>query len=1039
MDKVKYPNGSQVNFETLVDLLQSKAFSNLKKRIQALVGTKGIFLDIQNGEISTDFQASFITAESEISVNTGIGLTASGEFLSITTPAVISTIGATDAVAVIIKYKSLGSVPVKAMNAFVYDQLDGTNSLSRKTQFEDSIDLVLTAFSGSFATFKAGLSSDEIPVAVYWDNSTANTASTFSLDSFAVVSGTTYDIADVRSDERILLSDKILSDTKLIRKDRDSVGDNSVDSNVEFSSDIRVSGILKFLASLEYSIFPEDAAVVINSPNNELIRLEDDVVKIHKIRINRGTEETPIWEDVITKGSIPSKPQNFRIVDIYPTPDKEEKKGYIQVKWNWDGLEITDATSNWIDIKDVSFFGESITFSAQRIADLVDKKKVYFPITGDSYEIDDITALEDGWRIALKEFNAADEADWSTVENDARIIDAQTEYYQIAYKATSQQGKSVTEVVYFEADKASVKNPTFVHKLELGREWTAKINAVADSGIKSITVDMVAGAFDASGSPFTANLPNISPSGTIELTATLNGFDIIINGWKEEGEPTETAHEFEILYSDTVILTDSNFSNYENAERLVTPSSRVHISAARPTRYSVIVRPLQNKRPVGASVAAEVNSGGGGISPTENTLFENFISIDNFRGKLYHIRSSDKAYFFWLNSGLTGEPVSVDFSKVAGKKILWPTISSNQLSTYAHTVSSGSVGTIRSRTVTGAASPNSDRLEFYQEDVVDDGDTATIEADTSSWATIETNVVTLDPDQTASLSFSVFFQGMWKSRLEIELVDNDTDEVLKVVRFHHIGERYDGDRGVAERGLISFLHQGIESRDIKVVFRGWMDKEVGYTPSNTPDESISILLVDNNAQGNPLIKTPYIAHFGPDASLLELTLDSVITGSTTRSNIISLHKSATSIDGTNDRYRAVLDENPDGVSANSEFILGALSKDSRFISERTFEIDYEVTGLEFTPYQAEGVSPEHPGIIRVYPKNSEGSGRSLKVEGPSTTPIKQATDMSLKSFQGERVLIIDAFDPDTDMPNNYAQLEGKLVVTGKPIIQNSLR
>lgn len=149
MKRISIPNGSQVNLEKAVDELQEASFSNLSKRIKAVLDGSGIFLSKGPSGLGPEFEPSLQSSNTLVSVNTGVGITSSGEFLQVAAPVTTpNTVSGDDAYSIVLSYKEVGSDPVKALNAFVYDKL-GSQSLNRKTKFSDSVTLSLEAFSGS--------------------------------------------------------------------------------------------------------------------------------------------------------------------------------------------------------------------------------------------------------------------------------------------------------------------------------------------------------------------------------------------------------------------------------------------------------------------------------------------------------------------------------------------------------------------------------------------------------------------------------------------------------------------------------------------------------------------------------------------------------------------------------------------------------------------------------------------------------------------------------------------------------------------------
>lgn len=72
-------------------------------------------------------------------------------------------------------------------------------------------------------------------------------------------------------------------------------------------------------------------------------------------------------------------------------------------------------------------------------------------------------------------------------------------------------------------------------------------------------------------------------------------------------------------------------------EHMVVQAGKVHISAGRPTKFEVGVRPLQNKQPVGDPIFSEVVSGGGGLLPTEQIIASAPVDIRVYESEVITI------------------------------------------------------------------------------------------------------------------------------------------------------------------------------------------------------------------------------------------------------------------------------------------------------------------------------------------------------------------------------------------------------------------
>lgn len=115
-------------------------------------------------------------------------------------------------------------------------------------------------------------------------------------------------------------------------------------------------------------------------------------------------------------------------------------------------------------------------------------------------------------------------------------------------------------------------------------------------------------------------------------------------------------------------------------------------------------------------------------------------------------------------------------------------------------------------------------------------------------------------------------------------------------------------------------------------------------------------------------------------------------------------------------------------------IVGSTER-GRLISKTELSVDFTVTNVEVNCNTLTGVADSTtPLIIRVYQEGSENDAALIEViaVGRSNTPM----NIPIKSSNGLRTLVIDAFDPSTD-PNNTAGMTGSISVNGQPIVDGS--
>lgn len=167
MDRIKRPNGSQVNFETTVDAIQDKAFSNLTKRVKQIFSSFGVNLTSLNGALGSELEVSLISSNATVSVASGSAITSAGNYFNVNTTRTTDNLTVANpnkGYIVVLTYSEAGTDPVKSINAFVYDKL-GSESLDRKTTFSDSVQASLVEITGTLSEAKAGLSTNQVVIA----------------------------------------------------------------------------------------------------------------------------------------------------------------------------------------------------------------------------------------------------------------------------------------------------------------------------------------------------------------------------------------------------------------------------------------------------------------------------------------------------------------------------------------------------------------------------------------------------------------------------------------------------------------------------------------------------------------------------------------------------------------------------------------------------------------------------------------------------------------------------------------------------------
>lgn len=249
MERVRYPAGAEISFETFFDDLQSKAFSNLQQRVQTIIDSFGLALTIKNGNYeSQEFRTTLTNSNATVSVDSGRAITSSGQNIEIGSPITTDNLASTNSAngyAVVLTYKEVGSDPTKAFNSFVFDKLGGNKSLNRKTKFSDSVSVELKEITSDISTLVSGLSNNQIAVSAIYDTSGTFDSTTAGLDSYPSELSGTFEIFDLRKDERMLLSSSLLDDNKILFKDRPSTGSNKFNQAIQFGQKVSLDGKLE--------------------------------------------------------------------------------------------------------------------------------------------------------------------------------------------------------------------------------------------------------------------------------------------------------------------------------------------------------------------------------------------------------------------------------------------------------------------------------------------------------------------------------------------------------------------------------------------------------------------------------------------------------------------------------------------------------------------------------------------------------------------------------------------------------------------------
>lgn len=371
------------------------------------------------------------------------------------------------------------------------------------------------------------------------------------------------------------------------------------------------------------------------------------------IKVNKGTVGSPNWKDVLV-GNIgtPTDPFNLRVYDIDPTSNPNERASMVEIRWNYDDLSgstVTGATS--FTFSETTFNNETVDLGAN---DPVGKY-LYFPSSGNSYEITSYTYSSSEYTVQI-DGNLAT-ADTVSIDNPARIIDKDISGYNLVIKNPN-NGQAIIQ----QLNESFITKPSYRVKLELGSTWNITLQAT-DLGYQGSVITMPSGSYDPDhsvggqssidyDSNFENKLPNISPSGTLSLKADAQGFQLSIGGWNNSQDPTDSAHEYEIIYtSERDDLSVSDFDNLgeDGIEHKIIQSKKTHISSGRPTRFAVIARPLQNKQQVAPAESGTITAGGGGVAPQSTVIADRSVEVDIITADIQEEVQTGEYKVIWKN------------------------------------------------------------------------------------------------------------------------------------------------------------------------------------------------------------------------------------------------------------------------------------------------------------------------------------------------------------------------------------------------------
>lgn len=594
MKRIKSPNGSQVNFEKVVDNVQSTAFSNLKKRIEQLANITGLNLSVHNNVLGPEFALSLISNNDTLSIASGNALTESGDYIRVSPSVSTDNLAKTNTnvgYGIVLTYKEVGSDPVKALNAFVFDAL-GSQSLNRKTVFSDSVGLSLEPITGTLTAFKDGLEDTQILLGVLWDSAGTFVGPT----DYPIIESGTFRIADMREESRMLLSESLISDKKVLYRDRPSTGDNAFNQDIEFSTELTFN---KITASTDGEGVVAPKGISMLEGFEKSTNLEG--TSAANFYVDVGSADNPGGRNLIISDGALTSPSNIRVSSINSTKDKDEHYSLVTFRWNWNNLQGTISGTS-VTLGSNTYEGDPINLTGDVVG-----KNLYFTSSNNSYKIIE----RSGNTLTLEESTVS--GDTVSNSNPMRIIDRNVKQYIFTIRDIV-----TDEVEVFMLNDEFVKNPGIARRIPLEETYQVSLQALNQGGSSNTT----------SSGNFENRLEDINEDGTMELSSDAQGFIIETNGWP-------SAHELEVIYSSKIDLSELNnpFTDPDSGdiESVYMRTNRKHISSGTPSRFSVAIRPVVNKQAVGAPIVKEVVSGGGGLLPEEDVLIQTEVNVEVLR------------------------------------------------------------------------------------------------------------------------------------------------------------------------------------------------------------------------------------------------------------------------------------------------------------------------------------------------------------------------------------------------------------------------
>lgn len=390
-------------------------------------------------------------------------------------------------------------------------------------------------------------------------------------------------------------------------------------------------------------------------------------VKNSTFKLGMGVLNDGAGVNVLTEDPDPTTPTNFRIYDIKPTENKNEKKAYVSFKWNYDKIYGEDKGNYQFRVLGI-LGGGTINETSE---DLIGKY-LYFTGSGNKY-------LIMNWNNSTKYLTLEDYlGEEPNLPNyPCRIIDLGTGYtFSMVTKDSLEEDANYirSQTCADELDASYILNPQYSKKLELDCYSWIRIRTLNEA-TKSSYILLPSGIYDPDHTPggqteinynypLKTTLPNLVNDGSLTLTPTIHGFNIDVGGWNDPEDIDKNAHEFQYGFT-TLDALDWNNTTQTTIE--TTSNRHIPVNTNDSVTIQVGVRALQNKQIVSLVKSGSLVTGGGGIPPNAIKITGADFSVRRIAGSysakgggIYNSSEEDFYLKTIMWSGLCPAPGTLD-------------------------------------------------------------------------------------------------------------------------------------------------------------------------------------------------------------------------------------------------------------------------------------------------------------------------------------------------------------------------------------------